>query len=416
MKQTNNQSLEKRLSGSHYFCPYPWSHIEIRNDLSVGLCPCGGWLPESIGNLGDDTSLDDIYNSEKAKLIRESVLDGSFAFCDPKRCHFLQLGLLPKKDDILSSRSMTWNHTEVSTPEIRDILKYNITMGFTPKFYQLSYDESCNISCPSCRSKVIRLDKGDDFQKKKDAQKKIHYQLSCKPIDKWAIVNVSGIGDPFASKLYLELLETIDGYRYPKLMINFQTNGLLFNPQNWDRLHNIQSNFNDIIVSCDAATTETYKVVRRGGNWSVLQKNLRFIAGLRKTRKIKGQFRLDYVVQKRNFREMRDFVQMANDLGVDAITFHAIQPFFLHSEISSLDTYADHAVWLPEHHDYHEYLKIMRDPIFEDEKIYFELMSPCRPKPTSLVSHREDKKIKDMLLDVRRRLGRLKRGVLGEMR
>ncbi len=415
MEPGSYQSSEKRFSNSHYFCPYPWSHIEIRNDLSVGLCPCGGWLPEAVGNLADDASLYEIYNSERAKLIRESVLDGSFAFCDQKRCHFLQLELLPKKNDILSSRSMTWNHTEVSTPEIRDILKYNITMGFTPKFYQLSYDESCNISCPSCRSKIIKLDHGDDFQKKRKAQKKILYQLSCKPIDNWAIVNVSGIGDPFASRLYLELLENIDGSRYPKLMINFQTNGLLFNPQNWDRLHNIQSNFNDVIVSCDAATAETYKIVRRGGNWSVLQKNLGFIAELRKTRKIKGQFRLDYVVQKRNFREMKAFAQMANDLGVDSITFHAVQPFFLHSEFSSLEDYVDHAIWMPEHPDYHDYLKIMQDPIFEDEKIYFELLSPHQPKPTSLVSHREDRTIKDMLLEVRRRLGRIKRSVSWKM-
>lgn len=416
MKQSRYKSLEKQLSSSDYFCPYPWSHLEIRNDLSVGLCPCNCWLPESIGNLDDDASLYEIYNSEKAKLIRKSVLDGSFAFCDRKLCHLLQLGLLPKKADILSSKSMIWNHTEVSTPEIRDILKYNLIKGFTPKFYQLNYDESCNLSCPSCRSKVIKLDKGDDFQRKREAQKKILYQLSREPLGKWAIVNASGVGDPFASKLYFELLEKIDGSRYPKLMINFQTNGLLFNHHNWNRLHNIQSNFNDIIVSCDAATAETYRIVRRGGSWSVLQKNLGFIAELRKTRKIKGQFRLDYVVQKRNFHEMKAFVQMANDLGVDAITFHAVQPFFFQSEFSSWDIYADHAVWLPEHPDYHEYLKIMHDPIFEDDKIDFEFMSPCRPKPTSLVSHREDITIKDMVLDVRRRLKRLKRSALGEIR
>ena len=38
----------------------------------------------------------------------------------------------------------------------------------------------------------------------------------------------------------------------------------------------------DVLVSVDAATKETYNVVRRGGNWDALQENIQFLCQLRK--------------------------------------------------------------------------------------------------------------------------------------
>ena len=63
-------------------------------------------------------------------------------------------------------------------------------------------------------------------------------------------------------------------------------------------------------VSVDAARQDTYEVVRRGGSFDRLCRNLDFLGGLRAERRI-DLLRLDFVVQALNFREMPEFVEWA---------------------------------------------------------------------------------------------------------
>ena len=105
--------------------------------------------------------------------------------------------------------------------------------------------------------------------------------------------------------------------------IRLLSNGMLFNQRNWE--HFIKGRRQKIMltVSIDAATKETYESIRRNGNFGVLKKNMEFASQLRKSGGL-CYFRMNFVVQKENYREMIPFVEWGQKLGVDEIFFTKI--------------------------------------------------------------------------------------------
>ena len=263
------------------FCSKPFEHFEIQPSGKVSLC-CHNWLPHYAGQINGKHSIDDVFNSDKVQKIRKSILDGSFKFCNHKLCPHIQNGSLPDKQDI-------------HDPRTRQIIDENKVTGIEPKFYNLCYDESCNLSCPSCRTDKINHNSGPAYEHRKKLQSKVIEKLFSEPHDNSCIVNITGSGDPFGSKIFRELLFNIDGSKFPNVLINLQTNGVMFTPRYWDKIERIQDNINTVIVSYDASLPETYKVTRRGGNWDTLQQNMAFISQLRKHKKI-NELRIDFVV------------------------------------------------------------------------------------------------------------------------
>ena len=64
----------------------------------------------------------------------------------------------------------------------------------------------------------------------------------------------------------------MDGAKFPNVLFNLQTNGVLFDEKTWDKMSKIQKNINTVIVSVDASTEKTYNITRRGGHWGKLQR------------------------------------------------------------------------------------------------------------------------------------------------
>jgi hypothetical protein len=114
-------------------------------------------------------------------------------------------------------------------------------------------------------------------------------------------------------------------------------------------------------VSIDAARPDTYAELRRGGDFATLLANLRFLGTLRRAGEFNG-FRLDFVVQQRNFREMGAFIDLARDVGADAVYFLRLRNWgHIPAEAFRPMDVCDTA-----HPDHAELLGILADPRFED--------------------------------------------------
>src|SRR5262249_21498203 len=132
---------------------------------------------------------------------------------------------------------------------------------------------------------------------------------------KWLFL--SGDGDPFASRHYRDVLcETAGNV---SLRIKLHTNAVLCDERAWAdcRLH---GRVDHVQVSIDAARPETYAIVRRGGDFARLRRNLEFIARMHADGEVRG-FVLAFVVQALNFREIPEFVRLGQSLGVDQVYF-----------------------------------------------------------------------------------------------
>jgi MoaA/NifB/PqqE/SkfB family radical SAM enzyme len=295
------------------YCHEPFRNLEVTSKGDVFLC-CATWLPTSIGNL-NESSLEEVWNGEIAKKIRASILDGTFQFCEKKQCPRLQTIMYPV----------------VRVEDIQDfdllekIANINTSTDSQPKSMVWCHDHTCNLSCPSCRTaiKALNLEEKNRIEK---MQSKIFTAL---PSLEQLII--SGDGDPFASKLYSRFLEEADSKDFPKLKIFLQTNALLFNPDRWARMKKIQPSISGFFVSIDAAKSETYALNRRGGNFENLCKSLYLISKIRKENP-HILFYLSFIVQKNNWREMEDFIELGKSYSADKVLFTRLANWGTYSE------------------------------------------------------------------------------------
>jgi MoaA/NifB/PqqE/SkfB family radical SAM enzyme len=182
-----------------------------------------------------------------------------------------------------------------------------------------------------------------------------------KPHDNYCLINVTGSGDPFGSKLFRELLFGIDGEKFPNVFFNLQTNGVMFTQKYWEKMKRIQKNINTVMVSYDAGTPETYRVTRRGGNWDRLQENMKFLSSLRQKNLI-NELRIDCVVQRKNYKELDKLIKIGLDLKVDKVFFSLLVDW----GTWPVNVYEQNCIWKDTHPEFKEFIEILQNPIFDN--------------------------------------------------
>ena len=327
---------------SERFCEKPFEFFEV-NERGDVFCCCPGWLPTPIGNLKNN-DLTDIWNSDTAKDIRTSILDGSFKYCRAKECPLIGNDTLPYRKD-------------VSDPYLKEVIqKKLIVLDKKPKTLGLSYDRSCNLVCPSCRTSKIMIE-GEEYSEKH----KLQNRLLETGLNDAELLIITGAGDPFASKLYRELLATLDADKYPKLRIHLMTNGQLFTPRSWEKWYKVHKSIKSIQISIDAASEETYQLLRCGGDFKRLLVNLEFIMSLRK-QSIFELVSIDFVVQQLNYKNMKDFIKLGKYFDVDRVGFAGIRNWGTFNP----EAFYGHSIHLPTHPEHQQFLELIRDPIFKE--------------------------------------------------
>jgi MoaA/NifB/PqqE/SkfB family radical SAM enzyme len=249
----------------------------------------------------------------------------------------------------------------VNNETFLDIIKEKkVTLDTGPRLLSLNYDTSCNLYCESCRDKVKVLDKKrqEELIRFQDALIKTDFFKKVKRL------TVSGVGEVFASRVLMDLLtDKITKSRFPGLKIMLRTNGILLTPGNWERIKNVHYAIDTISISIDAAAENTYRLLRRGGDFNRLLKNLGFLKELKKKNNIKVI--LNFVVQKQNYREMPGFVRLAKTFDCDRVAFTKI--FNLGTFNSN--NYHDAAIHDPRHPEFPEFKKILAGPLLKDPMV-----------------------------------------------
>ena len=321
---------EKNL-GLATFCPRPYDTVLIDKQGSCYLCECASWLPQSVGNLHIQ-SLEDIVNSKMANELRGSIADGSYRYCNNKQCSWL-----------LDTRPETkvWKET-LPVNQIKNI--------------RLAIDDSCNLSCPSCRThQIFEKDKFQLRKKNKLADKITEYVRSQKHEIN---IHVGSDGDPFASLVYRYFVKQIKDLSNVRFSVH--TNGLLIKKM-YQRHTGLFEKLTVLHVSIDGATKSTYESLRRGGSWEKIIENLETIKQLKS--KHGFQFVLHFVVQAENYREMPAIVELAGRYDADKIWLNKITNWntFFNFDSKNVDD--------PAHPENEFYLEIARQ-LKEKSKTY----------------------------------------------
>lgn len=290
-------------------CPKPFDTVLIDQNGSCFICECTAWLPQSVGNLHKN-SLEEIFHSDTAYHLRDSIDDGSYRYCNEKQCTWIIKG------DVR-------NYQETD-PKIKTI--------------RLAIDDSCNLSCPSCRKSVIFHKRGKMLSMRLELADRVNQYLAT---HNNVTVHIGSDGDPFASLVYRYFMRTVPDN--DTLRFNLQTNGLLMKKM-FGRLDKILTRIDVLNISIDGATRETYELLRRGGQFEKLLENLEFIKHYHE------QFRIRFhmVVQKSNWHEMNTMLELADRFNAHEVIFN---------RITDWNTY----------NNFHEQLAPEQDPAFQKE-------------------------------------------------
>jgi sulfatase maturation enzyme AslB (radical SAM superfamily) len=269
-----------------YVCVAPFEYLEVTNHGGIYGC-CPGWMPKKLSELENVAS---VWKSDALKDVQESMLDGSYKYCSTEHC--------PALNQLVNKGIV---NTGFFTP--KEKFKKSNYKG--PRTINYAFDKSCNLSCPSCRTEKIMANP-KEIEKIEWVMNEIETAYG----DSLQRLYLSGTADPFASKSFRKLLTNFDKKKYPKVYdIQLHTNALLFNEQMWNDIKDTQRYIKTIEISIDAATKETYEIVRRGGDWDVLMDNLKFISTLPIT-----DITLSMVVQNNNYMEMEDFYKLMTSI------------------------------------------------------------------------------------------------------
>ena len=332
------------------FCARPFELMEIHREFFAFAC-CPSWVPQNIGNC-ETNDLMTVWNSRAARLIRLGVLDGSFRHCDHRACPEIQSGNLPRIEDLPE------DHRQI-------VEEARIVQDTLPRQIALCYDDSCNLSCPSCRATKRLEYEGEGYERKIRFTERLMDQVLAQAEHHFISLRVTGSGDPIASKVFRHLLAGIDGRSLPRLRIILQTNATMLTPKVWQELAGIHGNVHGISISIDAAREATYAKVRRLGNWRQLMENIAFVNGLVADGTVPV---LDYnfVVQTENFREMGDFVSLCRGFGPPShINFSLVNDWGSWSR----EEYLRQCIWKTDHPEFSDFLAALRDPRLDDPAV-----------------------------------------------
>lgn len=350
----------------NYGCTVPFNHIEIHSSGAVSAC-CHTWLPAWVGNLLTE-SAEEVLDNGIRKDLQNLMKEGDFRCCNDQ---------CPQLSEFMSGGKEHWDIVPLTEFDKRLSIN-SMNIGF-------SYDLSCNLQCPSCRDNLILWRPDDPNDADGQRIKKIHEEVK-KLIDillergERINLNITGSGDAFASPLYWGyLLELASKPVPPNLRLILKTNGVMMTEENWLAIKPLWPIIGYLEVSVDAFKEETYKIVRKNGNFKRLKKNLEVFDELKLNGNFPGMFdwQTNFIVQQANYKEMKEFMEWQ-------LSFKSKPKIWtnLLAQWGHIDDvrFKGMAVWQEGHMSKEDLVEILRDPIFKNPQIKLGNVSSLVPK------------------------------------
>jgi MoaA/NifB/PqqE/SkfB family radical SAM enzyme len=350
----------------NYFCNMPFRNIEVINNGDVyGCCfmsPANERYPVKyiLGNILED-DVETIWNGERARETRRSILDESFRYCDKNACPVMQKNHAGLIDKTQKKNYFVDVFNGINESEKKYLQNNQDTCDNLPTKLHLVTSRICNYRCASCNPPKLG-NKNLDYKSMEERSVELLEKLT--PFIKKAQYLFFGSqGEPLASPSIRSWFKNASEDLVKNLwFMEMQTNGSLFNREFWDSIPPyLQKKLTVVQVSVDASSKDTYENKNRiGGNWENLLGNIEFISKLPEVQSLA----LSFVVQDNNFNEMKDFVRLGEKFDC-RVRFTRIKKW------PSIDTddYKTMNVFDVNHKNHQKLLEVLRDEIFKSPKV-----------------------------------------------
>lgn len=256
--------------------------------------PRGGeWVDSLVSSL----ELDKPHGVWEKKGINKSPLWNSFLSIAQE--------VYASRRDNASSLSEKWQWNRILT-EIELAQRMPNVRAFPRRGY-VEVTKDCNLRCPMCPQGYEELNRGALPTSALSHLEKI--------IPYFELVELFGFGDPLSSPHFSDWIR-----KWPRIenqTVTMTTNGLLLTDSLIENI--LSSSLNQIRISADAVTPETYKLMRGVNALDRLIENIRHLVNERNRKRNPLNIWMKMVATRMNIHELPDFVRLAHKLGVDYV-------------------------------------------------------------------------------------------------
>ncbi len=185
-----------------------------------------------------------------------------------------------------------------------------------PQSLMIEPTNICNLRCPTCPTGTAKDIRPKGFMSF-DSFKEIIDQFHRIPLD----VTLHNFGESF---LNADLLRMVEYAASVGIAPQISTNGTLIkDAATAERI--VDAGFDQITVSLDGASQETYAQFRKTGDFETVRRAIELLVQARKRRKKKTPIiTLQFIVMKHNEHEMDRIWEIANEIGVDRIALKTV--------------------------------------------------------------------------------------------
>lgn len=341
----NQQRQQQKFFDKQYHgpaCRVPWETLGINARGDVFICLSPSWIPRFVGNILECDDIYQVLNSETAMSIRQEILAGRYTYCNNRLCNFF--GAVPP-DSYQTQGAEIEPAPVTASPEL--------CVDLIPKNIILDFDYTCNFACPSCRTELINHNNHYVFAPLNDRiAQKIKQLVVDRIQDETVTVRWCG-GEPFISRVYVDLMEYMITHRPRNIRHTIQTNGSYLKKKS-DLVTRLLPTMQEIRVSFDAARADTYHRIRVNGQWDLLLDNVAWLRQCIDSVAPDCELVADFVVQAGNYKEIPEFVELCQRLGVDRIYWQKMWNW----DTWSPEEFQRNNIYNPDHPQYPELVRV----------------------------------------------------------
>ncbi|MFC1973859.1 radical SAM/SPASM family putative metalloenzyme maturase [Chloroflexota bacterium] len=175
----------------------------------------------------------------------------------------------------------------------------------------------CNLNCQMCVRHAWQEGLGDMSLET--------YRRLLPAFSQLSSVNLSGIGEPLLHKDIFKMVRLAKSHLSQKGRVSFTTNAIMINEAMAEKL--VSSGLDDVVVSVDGATSETFSHIRCGASLDIVLDSIRLLDVTKK--RLGSQtpsIGIEFVAMQRNVHELPALVELAANLGVSFIIVSNVLP------------------------------------------------------------------------------------------
>jgi MoaA/NifB/PqqE/SkfB family radical SAM enzyme len=174
---------------------------------------------------------------------------------------------------------------------------------------QIECTTRCNLKCTICEISYW-TEKGGDL-------KTGNLQTMLEHLPKLKRVDLTGVGEALMNRGFFDALELL---KSRGVYVTLNDNFTLMNETAARRI--IELGVDQIFLSLDGATKETYEKIRVGANFDKVIGNARRLMQVKRDmRKKRPEVKINTVVCSTNYHELAGIVELAHDIGIGMVQF-----------------------------------------------------------------------------------------------